>query len=107
MSKFLLPFDPLKDAEEQDSTAVKNVVHVRMFQKSARSRTTTIEGLSSGVDLKTMMSKFKQMFNTGCVVLETPEHGKVVQLQGDHRDGVIKYLIDNNIVSRERIRRHE
>lgn len=106
MNNILLkPFDPFKDAEEQETVKFKGFVDIRFFQKSARSRLTTIEGLPKTI-LPNLLKTFKQTLSCNGNVEDTDKLGSVLHLQGDHRESVAKYLVSEEIAKKSNIRIH-
>ena len=84
----------------------QNIVHIRIQQRNAKKSITTIEGLESSIDLKKLLKYIKKIFNcNGCIYI-TEEENKIIQLQGDHRDNIKKFLIKENIVSQDFIKVH-
>jgi translation initiation factor SUI1 len=88
-------FNAEEELKEQTHT-----IHIRVQRKSARQCLTIVEGLV--VDVK-MVKKLKKLFNCGGSII--PEN--VIQLMGDHGEGVKQYLINNNIADDEQIILHK
>eukprot|EP00898_Chlorokybus_atmophyticus_P007670 jgi/Chlat1/7904/Chrsp67S07347 len=98
-------FDPFADAESEDS-ASKNYVHVRVQQRNGRKSLTTVQGLQQGFDYKKVLKAFKKEFCCNGTVVEDPELGQVIQLQGDQRKNVSQFLVQEGIVKKEVIKIH-
>jgi translation initiation factor 1 len=58
---------------------------------------TTIQGIPEEMDFNKVLKAFKKEFACNGHIIEDPELGKIVQLQGDHRNAVSKILVDNKI----------
>eukprot|EP00004_Rigifila_ramosa_P026882 TRINITY_DN853_c0_g1_i1.p1 TRINITY_DN853_c0_g1~~TRINITY_DN853_c0_g1_i1.p1 ORF type:complete len:113 (-),score=42.19 TRINITY_DN853_c0_g1_i1:210-548(-) len=104
----LATFDPFAD-EGEEISSTDNRIHIRIQQRNGRKSVTTIQGLSSELDLKRILKAFKKNFNcngTIVTVEEKPELGEVIQLQGDHRREVQQFLIDEQISRKENIKIH-
>ena len=67
-------------------------IHVRIQQRNGRKCWTLIEGLAEDLDLKKILRALKKEFQTNGTVLDTDTHGKVIQLQGDHRERVKQFF---------------
>jgi translation initiation factor 1 len=68
------------------------------FQSGKRS-VTLIEGLDDDLDLKRIMKAMKRKFNCACSLHTNDETGgDVLKLQGDHREDVRAWLIEEEIV---------
>lgn len=70
-------------------------IHVRVQQNHGKN-ITTIEGLSTGY-----FEALRKKLNCGGNIRDT-----VIQLQGDQRQRVIKFLVDNEIVDKNWIKVH-
>eukprot|EP00437_Effrenium_voratum_P007810 CAMPEP_0181428994 /NCGR_PEP_ID=MMETSP1110-20121109/16971_1 /TAXON_ID=174948 /ORGANISM="Symbiodinium sp., Strain CCMP421" /LENGTH=138 /DNA_ID=CAMNT_0023552249 /DNA_START=52 /DNA_END=466 /DNA_ORIENTATION=+ len=82
-----------------------NKVHVRMQQRNGRKSWTTVAGFpeqvrlpKSGkvlqVDFEKILRTLKKTFKTNGVLIKDPDHGSVMQLQGDIRKEVAEFLIE-------------
>lgn len=87
-------------------------IHIRVHRKSKRQCITLIEGLDKlellqnqeiHVLLESFAKKLRKLFNCG-VTIKKPEN--VIQLMGDHGEGMKQYLISNNIVEESQIVLH-
>ncbi|GJQ08496.1 hypothetical protein GpartN1_g287.t1 [Galdieria partita] len=101
------PFDPFADASRgEDAAVTKNIVHIRLQQRNGRKCLTTIQGLDTKLDLNKITKAFKKEFCcNGCVVDDT-ELGRVIQLQGDQRDKVKKFLVQEKLAEKDLIKVH-
>lgn len=61
-------------------------------QRSGRKTLTTIQGISPDYDLKKIVRACKKEFACNGCVVEHAEYGEVMQLQGDQRNNVAKFL---------------
>ncbi len=98
MSNLLLP-------EEE---RIENVtIHIRIKQRTKKKKTTLIEGLENVVDLKKFIKHLsKQLACGGAVTKDKDTDMTVLKFQGDHKDFIKKFLIDNEIVTSENIITH-
>eukprot|EP00245_Coleochaete_scutata_P000714 TRINITY_DN1083_c0_g1_i1.p1 TRINITY_DN1083_c0_g1~~TRINITY_DN1083_c0_g1_i1.p1 ORF type:complete len:116 (-),score=29.93 TRINITY_DN1083_c0_g1_i1:246-593(-) len=101
-------FDPFADADAgaDDSTASKNYVHVRIQQRNGRKSLTTVQGIAKAFNYNTILKDFKKEFCCNGTVVEDPELGKVIQLQGDQRKNVSMFLVKAGIVKKDAIKLH-
>jgi len=78
-------------------------VHLRIQQRNRRKCILTITGLADDLDLKRICKALKKNFKCNGAVVHDEDYGDVIQLQGDHRQGVLKFLVDEEIVDRDQI----
>ena len=86
---------PFVDAARDDNRSGQvqdGFVHVRIQQRKGRKTWTTIQGLKA--EHEAILSKLKKEFACNGNVDKHPEHGKVLQLQGDQRIKVCAWLSD-------------
>lgn len=100
------PFDPFADAEVDSGVVTKNLVHIRLQMRSGRKSLTTIQGLSGKIDLNKLTKAFKKEFCCNGSIVEDKELGRVIQLQGDQRDNVRKFLIEEELADKDNIKVH-
>eukprot|EP00906_Rhabdomonas_costata_P032914 RCo046352 len=98
------PFAEDDDVATTGKTSTK--VHVRVQQRNGRKSITTIQGLSSDLDLKLILKELKKSFNCNGSIVEDKELGTIVQLQGDQRDCVKKFLLEEGLVGKENLQIH-
>ena len=85
-------------------------IHLRLQQRTARKSITIIENLIEKIEtmfgeesekiLKKILKHFKKKFACNASVLEDD---KIIQLQGDHRQDVVDYLIEKNVATNDDI----
>ena len=98
--------DPFLEQNDQLNIGQNELVHVRLQQRNGRKTLTTIQGLCKEFDLKKITKSLKKEFAcNGCVVNHS-EFGEVIQLQGDQRENVKKFLILTEMVNDEIIKVH-
>ncbi|CAA6656553.1 unnamed protein product [Spirodela intermedia] len=87
-------FDPFADANAADSAAgTKEYVHVRVQQRNGRKCLTTVQGLKKQYSYSKILKDLKKEFCCNGTVVQDPELGQVIQLQGDQRKNVSTFLI--------------
>ncbi|KAA8491798.1 Protein translation factor SUI1-like [Porphyridium purpureum] len=116
-------FDPFADAELADDNGVapanangggaagvtakkSNLIHLRIQQRNGRKSLTTIQGLDKKLDLEKLMKAFKKEFCCNGNVVEDATLGRVIQLQGDQRENVRKFLVEEEIADKKMIKVH-
>ena len=82
------------------------MIHVRLQQRNGRKTLTTIQGLSKDLEFKKLLKAFKKEFACNGCIIDHKEFGEVIQLQGDQRENIKKFLIDANLSDEEYIKLH-
>ncbi|KAH7533039.1 hypothetical protein FEM48_Zijuj04G0087600 [Ziziphus jujuba var. spinosa] len=99
--------DPFADANAEDSGAgSKEYVHVRIQQRNGRKSLTTVQGLKKEFSYNKILKDLKKEFCCNGTVVQDPELGQVIQLQGDQRKNVSTFLVQAGIVKKEHIKIH-
>ncbi|KAK7257527.1 hypothetical protein RIF29_31562 [Crotalaria pallida] len=100
-------FDPFAEANAEDSGAgTKEYVHVRVQQRNGRKSLTTVQGLKKEYSYTKILKDLKKEFCCNGTVVQDPELGQVIQLQGDQRKNVSTFLVQAGIVKKENIKLH-
>ncbi|CAD7702985.1 unnamed protein product [Ostreobium quekettii] len=101
-------FDPLADAADPDKGGASNdgAVHVRVQQRNGRKSLTTVQGLPVGYDKRKILKALKKDFCCNGHVVEDPELGQVIQLQGDQRKNILAFLVQTKLVKKDQIKIH-
>ncbi|GAA0157256.1 translation initiation factor [Lithospermum erythrorhizon] len=100
-------FDPFAEANAENSGAgSKEYIHIRIQQRNGRKSLTTVQGLKKEFSYNRILKDLKQKFCCNGTVVQDPELGQVIQLQGDQRKNVSSFLIENGIVKKEHIKIH-
>ncbi|KAF2285825.1 hypothetical protein GH714_008270 [Hevea brasiliensis] len=100
-------FDPFADANAEDSGAgAKEYVHIRIQQRNGRKSLTTVQGLKKEFSYNKILKDLKKEFCCNGTVVQDPELGQVIQLQGDQRKNVSTFLVQAGIVKKENIKIH-
>lgn len=99
-------FDPFKEASTDDNNAgvQENLIHIRIQQRNGRKTLTTVQGISTDYDLKKIVKACKKEFACNGTVVEHPEYGEVIQLQGDQRNRIRDFLRDIGIAREEQLK---
>ncbi|KAA3472521.1 protein transport protein SEC13-like protein B [Gossypium australe] len=100
-------FDPFADANAEDSGAgTKEYVHIRIQQRNGRKSLTTVQGLKKEFSYNKILKDLKKEFCCNGTVVQDPELGQVIQLQGDQRKNVSTFLVQAGIVKKDNIKIH-
>lgn len=83
-----------------------DLIHIRVQQRNGRKCITTVQGLHQDLDLKKILKALKKQECCNGTVVEDEEMGAVLQLQGDQRDSVAKFLTEMEIVEAAKIKKH-
>ena len=103
----LKAFDPFADASKgNEDSGQEGVVHIRIQQRNGRKTLTTVQGLSSEYDFKKIVKVAKKEFACNGTVVEHPEYGEVVQLQGDQREKICQMLVKCGLVKHDQLKVH-
>ena len=103
------PFVDAARGDDRSGQVQDGFVHVRIQQRKGRKTLTTIQGLKAKHDLlKAIVKAFKKEFACGVQLIQDPEHGKVLQLQGDQRTKVCAWLSDpkKGLVRADQLKMH-
>jgi len=99
--------DPFADlGDEQEESAQKEDIHIRIQQRNGRKSLTTIQGISQNYDLKKIIKVVKKEFHCNGTVVEHSEYGEVLQLQGDQRKKMKQFLTQTGLASSDQIKVH-
>ncbi|XP_038690775.1 protein translation factor SUI1 homolog [Tripterygium wilfordii] len=102
-------FDPFADAKSEDSSGAagsKEYVHIRTQQRNGRKSLTTVQGLKKEYSYNKILKDLKKEFCCNGTVVQDPEMGQVIQLQGDQRKNVSTFLVQAGIVKKDHIKIH-
>ena len=94
------------DAEQGKKERKTNMIHIQFQQRTTRKCLTIIQGLPEDLDFKKLVRHFKKIWNCNGTVISDDEWGKVIQLSGDNRRAVAKFMIEEGIALKEEIKIH-
>jgi len=101
-----------RDPFAEDEGAIKGVssqdgyIHIRIQQRNGRKTLTTVQGVSAEFDFKKIVKYAKKEFACNGTVVEHPEYGEVIQLQGDQRQNISKFLKQVGLAREDQIKVH-
>ncbi|KAI8804706.1 translation initiation factor SUI1 [Cladochytrium replicatum] len=102
----LSAYDPFADTGEESNLEAQGNIHIRIQQRNGRKTLTTVQGLPADLDPKRILKVFKKDFACNGTVVQDEELGEVIQLQGDHRQKIQGFLIENQIATKDKIKVH-
>lgn len=84
----------------KDTPIIKAKYHIRVQQRNGRKCITTLDGLEDDLDLKRICRAMCNAFScNGNVRMKEDDTGEgVIQLQGDQRDNVKKWLLEQEVI---------
>ena len=98
------PFDSYDDFKQSSFT--KNKYHIRVQQRNGRKCITTLDGLEEDLDLKRICKAMREAFScNGSISMKEGDEEGVIQLQGDQREQIKQWLLDQEIILRSEIDR--
>jgi len=103
--------DPMNDIINFDEVAVATKsyagtgakVHLRIQQRNRRKCVLTVQGLDDDLDLKKICKALRKNLQCNGAIIKDKEFGDVIQLQGDHREKVGQFLVDQEIIMKEQL----
>ncbi|XP_060040105.1 eukaryotic translation initiation factor 1-like [Erinaceus europaeus] len=103
-------FDPFADASKGDDplpAGTEDYIHVRIQQRNGRKTLTTVQGMADDYDKKKLVKAFKKPCACNGTVIEHPECGEVIQLQGDQRKKTpCQFLVGMGLAKDEQLKVH-
>jgi translation initiation factor 1 len=102
-------FDPFADASKGDDLLPAGTVvfiHIRIQQRNGRKTLTTVQGIADDYDKKKLLKSFKNKFSCNGNVIEHPEYGEVIQLQGDQHKNKCQYLKEIGLAKDDQLKVH-
>uniref|UniRef100_A0A4W5KK46 Eukaryotic translation initiation factor 1 n=1 Tax=Hucho hucho TaxID=62062 RepID=A0A4W5KK46_9TELE len=103
------PTDPFADATKGNDrlpSGTDDYIHIRIQQRNGRKTLTTVQGIATDYDKKKLVKAFKKKFACNGTVIEHPEYGEVIQLQGDQRKNICTFLIEIGLAKEEQLKVH-
>jgi translation initiation factor 1 len=102
----VVTFGTVNEFEDDHQTPAQEHIHLRIQQRNGRKCITLIEGFPQDIDLKKVLRYFKKNFQCNGTIVTDEEENKVMQLTGDRRKQVAKFLEEEQIVPRDSIKMH-
>ena len=90
----------------QKKKPTNNMIHLHFQQRTTRKCWTIIQGMPDDLDFKKILRHFKKAFVCNGSTQTSAEQGEILQLQGDHRREIYKFLTEEGIATKETIKIH-
>ena len=65
-----------------------------------------VQGINPKINYKIILKECKKKFNCNGTIVDDPDLGQIIQLQGDQRKLVAQFLVDEKISKKELIKIH-
>lgn len=89
-----------------NTSLTKNKYHIRVQQRNGRKCITTLDGLEEDLDLKRICKAMREAFScNGNVIMKEGEEEGVIQLQGDQRENIKQWLLEQEIILKSEVDR--
>ena len=103
----LKSYNPWADDEEGEGDTEKDeLVHIRIQQRNGRKSLTTVQGLAKDLKLSKILKAFKKDFCCNGTIIRESVMGKIIQVQGDQRQNISKFLIEEKICEKSTVKIH-
>jgi len=89
-----------------DENEIQNFenIHIITRKRNSKNFLTFITGIDDKYDYKLILSDIKKEFACNGAVIHNKTYGKAIQLNGNHKDKVAKYLINSNVATKDMIK---
>ena len=87
------------------SSLAKNKYHIRIQQRNGRKCITILDGLEEDLDLKRICKAMRNAFSCNGNVSQKEDGTEVIQLQGDQRENIRIWLLEQEIILRNEVDR--
>ena len=84
----------------------KRCEHQLIHKSDCRKTLTTVQGIADDYDKKKLVKAFKKKFACNGTVIEHPEYGEVIQLQGDQRKNICQFLVEIGLAKDDQLKVH-
>lgn len=97
--------DSFTDSIFASSSLAKNKYHIRVQQRNGRKCITTLDGLEEDLDLKRICRAMRNAFSCNGNVSKKDDETEVIQLQGDQRENIKIWLLEQEIIQANEVYR--
>jgi translation initiation factor 1 len=95
------------EAFDEVETYEIQMVHIRIRQRGGRKCMTEVTGLASDLNLNKIMKYWRHMYKCSVAkIINEKTKEKTIRLQGDKREDIKKFLLDEHIIEKEHIKIH-
>lgn len=82
-------------------------VHIRIRQRGGRKCMTEVSGLASDLNLDKIVKYWRHMFKCSVAkIKDKTTKEKTIRLQGDKREDIKNFLLEEKIIEKEHIKTH-
>ena len=92
-------FDDIENYEIEE-------VHIWLRQRTTRKYITDVQGLAKDLNLKKIMKYWRHEFHCSVTKKLNKNKQKIIRLQGDKREQVYEFLLNEKIIEKEHIKIH-
>lgn len=92
--------------QEHNEGVGDGYIHVRIQQRNGRKTLTTVQGIAAEFDKKKIVKFCKKDFACNGTVVQHPEYGEIIQLQGDQRNKIGLFLTKAGLAREDQIKLH-
>jgi translation initiation factor 1 len=78
----------------------KPKLHIRIQKRNGKKCITTVEGFEEDLDVKRICKAMRKQFSCNGNVIEDKEDTQILQLQGDQRDNVRQWILENQVIEK-------
>lgn len=93
-------------AFDEDETYEIQIVHIWVRQRTGRKYITEVNGLAEDLNLKKIIKCWRHIFHVSVAKAINSKDEKIIRLQGDQRDGIFNFLLEEKIITKEYIKVH-
>ena len=86
--------------------AAEHYIQVRIQQRNSRKTFTIVQVIADDYDKKKWVKAFKEKFACNGTVIEHPEYGELIQLQGDQHKNICQFLIETGLAKDNKLKVH-
>lgn len=98
--------DPFSEPQKGGGASSEGHIHIRIQQRNGRKTLTTVQGIAEDYDKKKIVKVCKKEFACNGTVVDHPEYGEVIQLQGDQRKVISDFLLQTGLAKKDQIKMH-
>ena len=95
----------LFDFGKPQDSILKNRYHIRIQQRNGKKAITTLQGLEDDLDIKRICKYMRKSFNCNGNVKKDKFDEDIIQLQGDQRENIKQWLLDQQIIEKQEVSR--
>jgi len=86
----------------EEESLFQEKIHIHIHQRNGRKCQTLVEGLADDLDHKRICRTWRKLFSANGSI-STEDDKTVIMMQGDQRENIKQWLIENSIITEENI----